>query len=434
MKLPAASGACNRLTHLARHPVAKNAVALYSVQAARYLVPLALVPYLARVLRPEAFGRLAVAQSLAAILGVIVEFGFLLSATREIARERDSRPALREIAAGVLGAKVLLTAVILLIALALITVVPDFRRHPEFLWGALLLAVALGASPAWFFLGIERMPTQTAIEGCGLALGAGSVFILVRDPAHAAWVLYLAAGGMLLAALINHLRMYRFVAFAWPRWHQAVHMLRESVAMFCLRGTVALFTSANVFLLGLFVPAAAVADFAGAEKIIRAVIALIATANQAVFPRLSHLMNRDRPRAMRFARLLLITSAGVCAMAAAGLLWAAPWVVRLALGPGYAQAVVLLRWLTGLIALFAITNTLGSAILLPLKMDWAVTAAGIGAVTVNTAGILLLAPHFGGLGVAWSQIASEIAILGVESYFVARALRSTAAVVSATLH
>src|SRR5438067_4980928 len=87
----------------------RNALALYGVQGCRKLVPFLSVPYLARILGPAGWGRVAFALAFGEMLVMLIEFGFNLSATREIARHCDSRESCRKIAAGVLGAQALLS-------------------------------------------------------------------------------------------------------------------------------------------------------------------------------------------------------------------------------------------------------------------------------------------------------------------------------------
>ena len=65
---------------------------VYLIAAAGLVIPLATIPYLARVLGPAAGGRVLGAQAVATSLVAIVEFGFNLSGTRRVARQgrRDS--------------------------------------------------------------------------------------------------------------------------------------------------------------------------------------------------------------------------------------------------------------------------------------------------------------------------------------------------------
>src|SRR4051812_12381512 len=88
--------------------VLQNVVALYGVQAGRKLIPLISIPYLARVLGPSGWGTVAFAMAMAEFLVIIVEFGFNISATREVARNRDNPDVCGSVMAGVLGAQVLL--------------------------------------------------------------------------------------------------------------------------------------------------------------------------------------------------------------------------------------------------------------------------------------------------------------------------------------
>ena len=100
MRKTVASIASSRLFH--------NAVSLYGVQICRKLLPLVSVPYLARVLGPSGWGKVAFVQALGDGMVLFLEFGFNLSATREIARHRDSPRVCGDIIAGTIGAQVLL--------------------------------------------------------------------------------------------------------------------------------------------------------------------------------------------------------------------------------------------------------------------------------------------------------------------------------------
>src|SRR5438067_13040190 len=102
----------------------RNALALYGVQFCRKLVPLMSVPYLARILGPAGWGRVAFALAFGELLVMVIEFGFNLSATREVARHRGRARSCREIAAGVLGAQAVLSTAAIAVALALMPLIP----------------------------------------------------------------------------------------------------------------------------------------------------------------------------------------------------------------------------------------------------------------------------------------------------------------------
>ena len=94
---------------LFKNKIAHNVASLYFVQACRKLVPLFTFPYLARVLGASGWGDVAFTQSMGDFIAIFVEFGFALSATREIAQNRNSKEACGLIAGGTLGAQLALS-------------------------------------------------------------------------------------------------------------------------------------------------------------------------------------------------------------------------------------------------------------------------------------------------------------------------------------
>src|SRR5580704_19568321 len=99
------------VSKLLKHKLVQNAASLYGVQIATYAVPLVTIPYLARVLGVSGWGLVAIAQGFGSYIALLGEYGFGLSATREVARQRDDREKLADIFAGVLGAKLALLAI-----------------------------------------------------------------------------------------------------------------------------------------------------------------------------------------------------------------------------------------------------------------------------------------------------------------------------------
>src|ERR1700689_4454173 len=71
---------------LLKHKLVQNAASLYGVQIATYAVPLVTIPYLARVLGVSGWGLVAIAQGFGSYVALLGEYGFGLSATREVAR------------------------------------------------------------------------------------------------------------------------------------------------------------------------------------------------------------------------------------------------------------------------------------------------------------------------------------------------------------
>src|SRR5437879_1432854 len=222
------------------NPLVENAAALYAVQLAGYVLPLITVPFLARVLRPDGFGLLALAQSLALWLSILLEYGFNLSATRAVASHRDDPARVAETVAGVMGAKSLLFLGVAIIALLAAATVPAFRRHPEYIVWAWLQTIALGFSPFWYFQGTERMVRPAVLEVAARALATAAMFLVVR-PADDGWTgLALLASAGRTSTGVPLLWRARRVRWRWRALAAALSALRSGWGTVVFRGACTL--------------------------------------------------------------------------------------------------------------------------------------------------------------------------------------------------
>ena len=74
--------------------LAKNTVMLYLLTFSSYFFGLVTVPYLTRVLGPEIYGDIGVATAFAVFMQLIFDFGFILSATADVAERREDKAEL----------------------------------------------------------------------------------------------------------------------------------------------------------------------------------------------------------------------------------------------------------------------------------------------------------------------------------------------------
>jgi PST family polysaccharide transporter len=387
-----------------------NTLALYFVQFASYLLPLATVPYLTRVLRPGVWGVVVFSQAFATWLAVVLHYGFAFSATRMVARERDDPGQVARIVSAVQGAKLLLLMLVAAAAAAAFLFVPVFGREPRYLVWALATAVLQGFLPMWYFQGVERMRGVATLDVLTRVGAAAGVFVLVRDPAHGWRVLALQAVAALLSAGAATAWMYREVPFRAGTPREWTGALRDGWALFVFTGAASAYTTANSFTLGLFAGPHAVAFFGSAEKLVRAASSLLAPVSQALYPRINHMVVHDRPAAAALVRRSLVPIAAIGVATGAAIMIGAPLLTRVLFGPGYEPVTPVLRIMAFLPPILAVGTVLGLNWILPLGRDRAYVRFVLAAGAANLVLAALLAPRYGASGMAVAAVLAEAVV------------------------
>jgi PST family polysaccharide transporter len=406
----------NVLREFEKQGLLRNAMALWTVHFFRKALPLITVPFLARVLGSSGWGLAAIFQSLAACIALLIEFGFEFSATRQVARCRQSPEQLADVVAGVFGTQALLAVGAVAATLLLYNHVAVLRDNPALVAISLVLAVADGWQPTWFFIGVERMGVAAGLEIVSKVSFAIGIIALVRSHQDVWIVLALQALSALLSSLAALVIVNRSVPIRLPSVKLVSEAMRIGWPMFVMRSAQNLYTLGNAFLLGLFVSPTLVGYFAGPERITRALAGLLNPIRQTLYPRLSKLLQTSPAEAVRLARLgMIVTSLGGLAMGAVVFLFA-PLLVRVALGVHFAPAVGVLRLLAILPPLVSITQSLGAQWLLPLGRERVVIRSVIAAGLLNLVLVFLLVPRYAHIGMAWAVVCSETFVCAMLLY------------------
>ena len=389
------------------HPVIQNALSLLAVQIARYILPLVTIPYLARILGPQAWGLIVFTQASAQWFEMVCDYGFNLSATREIARHRDNQNQVTEIVASVIGASGLLLFGSVLLVTVMSLTIPTFKLHPDYLAWAWLIGTVQGLSPLWYFQGIERMQLLAILDLGVRIIAAVCTFFWIKSSDEGWKVLALQAVAGLLSYGLMLCWMYRDIPWRLPDFASAWAALKMGWSMFLFRSSVSLFTTANIFILGLFVASSEVAFYGEAQRLTRAVGSLSNPICQAIFPRINYLLINDYQQAAKLANMSIIVM-GTISLSLAGILAInAPLVVHTLLGLNFEPTIPLLRILVIVIPFMCLNYVLGLQWMVPLGLDRPFNTIVMIVGFLNLILAPLFAQKFGSIGMTVTVVLSD---------------------------
>ena len=387
--------------------LASNLACLYLVHLFNYMVPFVTVPYLARIMGASGWGEYSFVESVCRYAALFIEFGFALSATREVARLRDDREACADLLGGVLGAQT--SMIVLLLAAGSVWAWNSEMFHSRsalFTAGAFWAAFE-GAGLMWFYQGLERNRTIATVDICTKSCGVLGVYLLVHSPADAWKVLALRGAAACLTFAVGLTLAYSRVPFRFPTPRLIASTIRNGSTMFLFRSSTALSTVANVIILGLVARPEIVGFYAGAEKVTKATIGLLTPITQALYPRIANLLHRSQDQADQVAKLGFTLMVGGGMALGAAVYFSAPFIVHVFLGKGYEPAVMVLRVLALLHPVMGINNMLGIQWMLPLRLDRAFNQIVLTGGVLNVALAATLSRWLAQLGPAWAVLSAQ---------------------------
>ena len=267
--------------------IAKNYVALLFIQGANFILPLIIFPYLVRTLDSEKYGLVMVAQSVALFLTIIVDFGFNISATREVANLKNDKEKLSQFYWNVLSIKFVLIIITFLLLLVLIFCVDKFSEDPLVYLFSFGLVLGQAIFPTWFFQGIEKMQVITIVNVAAKLFFTISLFFVVLSPADYEYVPIFNGLGFVISGLFGFIFSLQYVKFVFPKLSQVKGIIENSFSLFFSNFAVSLYTSSNTLILGFFAGDSIAGVYASMEKLILAIKSMYSPLYQAIFPNLS---------------------------------------------------------------------------------------------------------------------------------------------------
>ncbi len=338
--------------------LAENFVSLSFLQVANYVLPLITFPYLVRVLGPEKFGLISFASAFIGYFVIFSDYGFNYSATREISVNREDEEKISEIFSAVMAVKIILGIVSLIILLLILFFIPKFRSDwivYLFAFGAVVGSILF---PVWFFQGMEKMKDVTFLNILGKVIFTACIFVFIKKESDYLYVPLIGFVGSLATGCASLWVVFRSFGLKLkpPAVESIKHQLKEGWHIFVSSMAITLYTTSNVFILGLFTNNTTVGYYSAAEKIIKAMQGLFGPISGTVYPYMSKLASESKEKALTFIRKLVVI-VGIGSFTVSLLIFIfAPSIAYLVLGRQYEESIIVLRILAFLPFIVGLSN------------------------------------------------------------------------------
>lgn len=374
-----------------RKSLLNNTIMLFLLTGSNYVFGLISVPYLTRVLGPEVYGFIGFGNAFYTIVQLMLDFGFLLSGTLEIAKHQDDHEAVERIASAVLAAKLLLVIPVAIGVLVIVTVVGRFSNDPLLFLAYFGYAVFNALVPDFLYRGLENMTNVTIRNVIVKVIYVVCIFLFVKEPSqyHLVPVFYMLGAATALLLMYEHVFRVLKIRFVRVTRAEIWEQLKKSSLYFLSRIASTIFSSMNTMVLGFMNPTGPVLGYyTTTNTVVNAGRQAVTPISNSMFPNIVRTKNyRLMYKVAFWGEVILI---GGCVVVG---IFAEP-LCEFAFGEGYANMAPMLRIMLPLIPISLLSYLFGWAGLGSLGKDVVTNVSVIIGAVFHV--ILLLAFHLTG--------------------------------------
>lgn len=386
------------------------------LQVAGYVFPLISMPYLARVIGADGFGKIAFASAIVVWIQTISDWGFNLTATRDVAQNRDNKELVSRIFSNVLWARSVLTLLSGIILLLVVLLVPYLRENADIIFVTFLLVPGYILFPEWFFQAIEKMKYTTFFNLFLKLVFTVAVFVFIHKREDYLMQPLLTTIGYLLCGIGALYLIFKKWGFSLykPQWGEIFKTIRNSTDVFINNLMPNLYNSFSVMLLGFFGGSTANGIYDGGNRFPSIFYQFQSVLSRAFYPFLSR-----RPDKHSFYAKLNIVSALVGSVI---LVLISPLIIKIMLGDEFEKSVVVMQILSFSVVFLAMGYTYGTNFLIINHKEKPLRNLTFISSIVGMCVSVPLVYYFSYIGAAVTVLLCR-GLLGVGSYVLAKRIK-----------
>lgn len=280
----------------------KNGMWLYLLQVFNTIIPLLTIPYITRVLGRGEYGTFSIALNIIGYLQVLVEYGFGMSATREVAISNKDKDVLSTIFTGVLFSRFLLMVLGAIISVVYILVTGADTTLRSCLTIMLICLVGYCFQQNWLFQGMQEMKYISIINILARTISTILIFALVKTEKDLMLYCLLYTVSPLLSGIVGlGIAIYRYrIRLMRISLDLILEKLKTGWYVFTTQLSAKVFGAIGVTFLGIFSSNVEVGMFSAIQKIPSIMMLAWSPISQVIYPVVSQKMSVSFAEGERF--------------------------------------------------------------------------------------------------------------------------------------
>ena len=265
--------------------ILKNTGMLMIFNISKMIFPFLTLPYLTRVLSTNMYGSVAYVKTVMSYMQIIVDFGFMLSATKEVVVCKEDKQELEKVIGKTIFAKLILGGVAFLLLLLLILILPILRQNITFTLLSYLVVFESIFLMDFLFRGLEIMQIITIRFIVMKTVSTVLTFLCVKDNHDLLLIPLFDIVGSLIAIVLVWVEIRKMnLKIKFCQMKNVFKSIKDSFIFFLSNIASTSFNALSTIILGLELDATSVAFWSVCMQVITAVQAFYTPISDGVYP------------------------------------------------------------------------------------------------------------------------------------------------------
>ncbi len=366
--------------------VVKNTAMLYIMNIAKLIFPLLTLPYLTRVLSVDNYAIVTYVKAVMTYMQLIIDFGFLLSATKDIVNAADNKEKIGYITGDVILGKGILALISFIILIIMMGTIPILRQNIPYTLLSISYVYLTIFLVDFLFRGLEKMEVITIRYFITRLTTVMLTFILIRDDSDLLLVPVMDIIGNLVAVVWIWFEIKRNnIIVKISSIKTAFSTLKDSFIYFMSDMASTAFGALNTLLVGILCNSRDIAFWGLAMQLVSAIQALYTPVFNGIYP---HMI---REKSIAMIKKILFIFMPLITIGCLIIFFGAEWILILLFGEKYIGVGELFKWFIPLLFISFPTMLLGWPVLGAIDKVKETTKTTVIAAIAQIIGLFLLA-------------------------------------------
>lgn len=268
-----------------KNKIFQNTTMLMIYNIAKLIFPFITLPYLTRVFTTDTYGTVAYVKTVMNYLQILIDFGFVLSATKEIVKIRNNKKKLETTIGDTLIARLIMGVIGFLVLIILCAILPILRENIVYTMLSYVAVFETIFLMDFLFRGLEVMHIITSRFILMKVMSTVLTFLLVKSDANIIFIPMLDILSTFIAIILVFFHIYKMdLKIKHSNIKNSLFSLKDSFIYFISNMASTSFNAFSTIIIGIYINKTEVAYWSICMQIIGSIQACYSPISDGIYP------------------------------------------------------------------------------------------------------------------------------------------------------